>query len=73
MADECPCPAGKSSWPELVGKNGDEAAKTIGKENGNVMAFVILEGTIVTKEFSCERVRVWVNHSGIVIQVPKIG
>ncbi|XP_021911163.1 proteinase inhibitor-like [Carica papaya] len=56
MASEC---LGKNSWPELVGKNGDEAVETIKRENPNVLeAIVLLEGTSVIKNFSCNRV--WV-------------
>lgn len=64
---------GKNSWPELLGAKGEDAAKKIEKENHNVDAIVILEGTPVTKDFRCDRVRVWVNTSGIVIEVPRIG
>ncbi|EXB81311.1 Proteinase inhibitor [Morus notabilis] len=70
MASEC---QGKSSWPELLGKNGEEAAKQIEKENKNVDAKVILEGTAVTKDFRCDRVWVWVNNYGTVTEVPRVG
>ncbi|KAM6565196.1 hypothetical protein CsatB_025194 [Cannabis sativa] len=72
MGDEL-CPgAGKSSWPELVGKNGEEAVKIIEEENENVKAVVILKGSIVTQDINCQRVRVWVNDYGIVTSVPNI-
>ncbi|PON95047.1 Proteinase inhibitor [Trema orientale] len=67
---ECP---GKTSWPELKGANGEEAAKTIEQENKNVEAIVILEGTPVTKDFRCDRVWVWVNDYGTVVEVPRVG
>ncbi|KAF3436191.1 hypothetical protein FNV43_RR23283 [Rhamnella rubrinervis] len=66
------CP-GKNSWPELLGAKGEDAEKKIEKENHNVDAVVILEGTPVTKDYRCNRVRVWVNRSGIVTEVPRIG
>ncbi|XVF83181.1 hypothetical protein PTKIN_Ptkin16aG0113300 [Pterospermum kingtungense] len=69
-SDEC---KGKSSWPELVGKKGEDAAAIIEKENPYVNAVIVLEGTIVTMEFLPTRVRVWVNTSGIVTKVPIIG
>ncbi|KAG6658747.1 hypothetical protein CIPAW_04G183600 [Carya illinoinensis] len=59
MESECP---GKNSWPELVGA-----------ENSNVHATVLLEGTPVTRDFRCDRVRVWVKESGVVYAVPQVG
>ncbi|KAI3668058.1 hypothetical protein L6452_43133 [Arctium lappa] len=65
------CP-GKYSWPELVGKNGEDAAVKIEQENPHVHAIVILDGTPVTKDFRCDRVRVWVDCHGTVIRTPII-
>ncbi|KAI3668056.1 hypothetical protein L6452_43131 [Arctium lappa] len=64
---------GKRSWPELVGQRGDVAVVTIERENPRVDAFVILDGSDVTMDFRCDRVRVRVNRSGIVVQTPGIG
>ncbi|PNX97894.1 inhibitor of trypsin and hageman factor [Trifolium pratense] len=64
---------GKDSWPELIGVEGKVAAATIEKENPSVNAIVLLEGTAVTDDFRLDRVRVWVDTYGIVIEVPKIG
>lgn len=64
---------GKSSWPELVGKKGEDAAATIEKQNPHVNAVIVLEGSIVTQDFLCTRVRVWVNTYEIVTRVPTIG
>ncbi|KDP21343.1 hypothetical protein JCGZ_21814 [Jatropha curcas] len=66
------CP-GKSSWPELLGTNGEAAAATIEKENTNVDAIVVKEGTGVIEDFRCNRVWVWVNEYGVVTQVPTVG
>ncbi|CAA7052070.1 unnamed protein product [Microthlaspi erraticum] len=52
---------GKNAWPELVGKNGDYAASVIESENTRVDAVVILDGTPVTADFRCDRVRVRVD------------
>ncbi|GAU31614.1 hypothetical protein TSUD_63630 [Trifolium subterraneum] len=60
---------GKDSWPELVGVEGKVAAATIERENPLVNANIVLEGTSVTDDFRCDRVRVWVDKSGIVIQL----
>ncbi|KAI3877743.1 hypothetical protein MKW98_020224 [Papaver atlanticum] len=54
---------------ELVGVDGDTAAATIKRENGNIeSAIVVLEGTFVQEDFRCTRV--WVNGSGIVTKTP---
>ncbi|KAH0887072.1 hypothetical protein HID58_063168, partial [Brassica napus] len=52
MSSEC---AGKNSWPELLGTNGDYAASVIERENSRVDAMVILDGTPVTGDFRCDR------------------
>ncbi|OMP00347.1 Proteinase inhibitor I13, potato inhibitor I [Corchorus capsularis] len=72
MADEC---QGKSSWPELLGANGEIAAATIESENPNVNAVIVLDSpeTIITPDFLCTRVRVWVHTNGNVTRVPVIG
>ncbi|KAI3423278.1 uncharacterized protein J3R85_011247 [Psidium guajava] len=64
---------GKDAWPELVGSNGDAAALKIESENPAVDAVVLREGTIVTTDFRCDRVRVWVDGDRLVTQVPRIG
>ncbi|KAK4493400.1 hypothetical protein RD792_017698 [Penstemon davidsonii] len=60
MAD---CP-GKDAWPELVGALGQVAERVIERENPNVNAIVVRDGTIVTADFRCDRVWVWVNDRG---------
>lgn len=61
---------GKQSWPELLGTYGAAAVET---ENKKVAATIVAEGSFVSGDFRCDRVRVWVNSSGIVVEVPKIG
>ncbi|KAI3913587.1 hypothetical protein MKW92_043243 [Papaver armeniacum] len=70
MTSECP---GKNSWPELVGFYGETAARIIERENPNVNAIVLLEGTPTTLDFRCDRVWVFVNEAGKVVQTPTIG
>lgn len=54
--------------------DGEIAAEVIMRENLKVKSTVIVkEGMIVTMDFRCDRVRVWVDHSGFVKYVPKIG
>nr|XP_043630848.1 glu S.griseus protease inhibitor-like [Erigeron canadensis] len=64
---------GKTSWPELVGETGTSAASTIENENPLVDARIILEGTIITQVYICDRVLVWVNDRGITVRTPMIG
>ncbi|KAJ9543574.1 hypothetical protein OSB04_023281 [Centaurea solstitialis] len=64
---------GKSEWPELVGRRGDVAVQTIERENSLVDAMLTPVGSPVTGDFLCNRVRVRVNRSGIVVQIPEIG
>lgn len=64
---------GKSSWPELVGVKGQRAVATIEKENPRVEAIIVLVGQLVTYDVRYDRVRVWVDARGVVIQRPYIG
>ncbi|CAK9318710.1 unnamed protein product [Citrullus colocynthis] len=65
---------GKSSWPELVGKLGKDAEKIIEKENPLVNAIIVDEGSIVSFDFRCDRVWVWVcQKTNIVTRTPFIG
>ncbi|KAL0322472.1 UNVERIFIED_CONTAM: Inhibitor of trypsin and hageman factor [Sesamum angustifolium] len=68
--DSC---SGKNSWPELVGVYGQAAAAIIERENKNVNAIVVEEGSSVSGDFRCDRVRVWVDGNGLVTEVPKVG
>ncbi|XP_074338850.1 inhibitor of trypsin and hageman factor-like [Apium graveolens] len=67
------CSAGKSSWSELNGINGELAAQIIERENQSVNAVVVSENTFGTTEFNCFRVRVKVDSNGIVTSTPRIG
>ncbi|WOL16899.1 inhibitor of trypsin and hageman factor-like [Canna indica] len=66
---------GKSSWPELVGVEGEKAVKIIEEQNPTVTAQIVIIGvSIVTPDFRCDRVWVWVDKdTGIVGKVPQIG
>lgn len=54
-------------------RKGQKAAEIIEKENPNVKAIVILDGTPVTLDFRCDRVRVFVDCKDIVVRAPIIG
>ncbi|KAL2340688.1 hypothetical protein Fmac_008628 [Flemingia macrophylla] len=64
---------GKSSWEELIGINGQAATQIIMKENPRVKAFTVPEGSVVTTDFRCDRVRVFIDSKENVTRVPKIG
>lgn len=63
----------KSSWPELVGKTGEEAKEIIDRENTKVKAQIISEDAIILTVVVCDRVLVRVNDCGIVTQTPTVG
>ncbi|KZV43840.1 hypothetical protein F511_18897 [Dorcoceras hygrometricum] len=57
---------GKKSWPELVGVYGQAAIGIIEGEKKDVKAILVDEGSFVSTDFCCDRVRVFVNENGIV-------
>ncbi|XP_006281360.2 proteinase inhibitor [Capsella rubella] len=63
----------KSSWPELVGRRGDEAKEIIDRENTKVTARIISEKAVVLTVVVCDRVYVRVNDHGIVTRTPSVG
>ncbi|KAG8373143.1 hypothetical protein BUALT_Bualt12G0140300 [Buddleja alternifolia] len=65
--------SGKKSWPELVGVNGQAAAAIIEQENKKVNATLVEEGSFLSGDFRCDRVRVFVDGNGIVTEVPRVG
>ncbi|OWM74128.1 hypothetical protein CDL15_Pgr008439 [Punica granatum] len=67
------CPPGKSSWPELMGTIGEEAAARIMLERPFVRAYPIRVGSSVTPGFHCDRVLVWIDPNHVVIKIPTIG
>ncbi|PRQ36376.1 putative proteinase inhibitor I13, potato inhibitor I [Rosa chinensis] len=64
---------GKDSWPELVGAKVTEAEAKIESENDLVKVVIVKEGSYVTHDFRCNRVRVWVDKHGTVTRVPTSG
>ncbi|KVH91299.1 Proteinase inhibitor I13, potato inhibitor I [Cynara cardunculus var. scolymus] len=64
---------GKKSWPELVGTRGQAATIIIERQNGNVDAIIVEEGSVVSTDIRCDRVRVFVDDNDIVKEVPKVG
>ncbi|KNA20992.1 hypothetical protein SOVF_047430 [Spinacia oleracea] len=72
MSSECQG-HGKNAWPELVGRDGHETARIIESENPDVQATVLPVGSMVTLDFRCDRVRVWVDSYNNVNAIPRIG
>ena len=62
----------KSQWPELLGKNGQEAVNIIKKETGFSHVMAIRAGSMVTMDYRTDRVRVYVDKHGIVTRTPTI-
>ncbi|KAF7847207.1 hypothetical protein BT93_L3227 [Corymbia citriodora subsp. variegata] len=59
-------------WPELVGQNGEQAKTVIEKDN----AYVTVVLTTVKKgeiDFCCNRVYVWIDLNGNVLEMPVVG
>ncbi|XP_071728898.1 glu S.griseus protease inhibitor-like [Rutidosis leptorrhynchoides] len=69
----CDTGHGKKSWPELVGTPSEAARFLIERENNNVDAVIVEEGSLASSDFRCDRVRVFVDDNNIVKQVPKVG
>jgi Potato inhibitor I family len=74
--DNAPPNNGKISWPELVGRPGEEARSTIMQENPN-MTFVQLVpvGSMVTADWREDRVRIYVeeDEAKTVASIPNMG
>ncbi|KAG6571499.1 Proteinase inhibitor I-B, partial [Cucurbita argyrosperma subsp. sororia] len=68
------CPPGKNRWPELVGIEARIVEKIIKKENPNVgIVQIFLAGSPVPLDFSCHRVRLFVNINDVVVSIPWTG
>merc|ERR1711916_222938 len=61
------------SWPDLVGKNGDEAREAILNEYPQLHVFIVGMGQPVTKDLRHNRVRIFVSEQGMVVAPPEIG
>ncbi|KAL8153185.1 hypothetical protein V2J09_010945 [Rumex salicifolius] len=68
------CPTGKTSWPELVGVVGCEAAATIKAENSAYKPVVIPKGTATPENLDCTRVFIYISgYKGLVSETPSSG
>jgi hypothetical protein len=64
---------GKTSWPELVGKTGEEAKQVIQDQYPDFNIQIIPENSMVTMDYRTDRVRVFINANGIVTGTPQVG
>lgn len=64
---------GNFRWPKLVGKKGDYAKSEIEKDVRCVRVVILRQGTVRIENFCCNRVFVYVDDSGHVVDVPTIG
>ncbi|KGN50838.1 hypothetical protein Csa_004692 [Cucumis sativus] len=72
MADICR--PEKNQWPELVGIKATIAEYIIKKDNPNVEnVIVLLAGTGTTKDFRSDRVWLFTNIDGRVVEMPTVG
>ncbi|KAL3742828.1 hypothetical protein ACJRO7_018177 [Eucalyptus globulus] len=67
------CNPGKTSWPELVGQNADQAVATIQRENPVVRASIVRPGERPIGDYCCNRVFVSADNNGKVNSVPVVG
>ncbi|WMV47909.1 hypothetical protein MTR67_041294 [Solanum verrucosum] len=64
---------GKQFWPELIGVPTKLAKEIIEKENPSINDVpIILNGTPVPADFRCNRVRLFDNILGDVVQIPRV-
>ncbi|KAH0641391.1 hypothetical protein KY285_037977 [Solanum tuberosum] len=65
---------GKLRWPELIGVPAQYAKGIIEKENTFITDVqIILNGSPVTADFSCNRVRIAVNILDYAVSMPVVG
>ena len=64
----------KSEWPELEGKNGEEAVETIKRERPDLVSVATMaEGMMMTMDMRMDRVRVMIDGDGNVTGKPQLG
>ncbi|TMW81676.1 hypothetical protein EJD97_008405 [Solanum chilense] len=64
---------GKLMWPELIGVPAQYAKGIIEKENPLTDVQIVLNGSPVTTDLSCNRVQIAVNILDIAVSMPVVG
>ncbi|KAJ9185243.1 hypothetical protein P3X46_004900 [Hevea brasiliensis] len=65
--------AAKTTWPDLVGLMAEEAERKIKEDFPRAQIQVVQPDCFVTMDFKQDRVRLYVDSSGKVARIPKIG
>lgn len=60
-------------WPACVGMTGEDCVSYIESNTEGLTIVITSEGSVVTKEFRTDRVRIWVDENDIVVTAPKKG
>jgi hypothetical protein len=60
-------------WSYLLGIKGDCAAKIINNQRKDLKCFIIKQGSVLTKDYRTDRVRIFVDVNNNVIRAPSIG
>ncbi|CAH3115106.1 uncharacterized protein [Pocillopora verrucosa] len=63
----------KKEWPELVGKDAEEATTIIDKEHPGLKIQIIPENSFVIRNLEENRVRIFVDRQQTVTRTPHIG
>ncbi|MQL67657.1 hypothetical protein F6Q10_35190 [Streptomyces vinaceus] len=64
---------GKQFWPELIGVPAQYAKGIIEKENPSITNIpILLSGSPITLDYLCDRVRLFDNILGFVVQMPVV-
>ena len=64
----------KTSWPELTGMDVDKAIEIIRNENGNLDVKKLEDGSMCTRDYRFDRVRVFYNpQTNLVSNIPSLG
>ncbi|TMW85237.1 hypothetical protein EJD97_023456 [Solanum chilense] len=63
---------GKLRWPELIGVPTKLAKEIIEKENPLINVQILLSGSPITLDYRCDRVRLFDNILGFVVQMPVV-
>lgn len=61
------------SWPDLVGKNAEEAKSVIESESPHLTVHIVSEHSLMTMDYNMHRVRIFVNRDRTVVKPPIIG